>query len=258
MAPKASLRFYAELNDFLPTAKKQVNFTHFFSGSPAVKDLIESLGIPHTEVDLILVNGKSVDFSYRVSNNDRIGVFPVFESLDISTILKVRPEPLREPRFILDTHLGKLASYLRMLGFDTLYRNDYSDEELAEISSYEHRILLTRDRGLLKRSVVTHGYLIRFENPRRQVEEVISRFDLYNLIKPFTRCMQCNEFLENVSLDEVKGLVPKKVRENCDQFSRCLGCGKAYWRGTHYQEMVNFIEQLLDKTNRQNNIQNTL
>ncbi len=255
MASVAYFRFYAELNDFLPPAKKQVTFACFFSGSPAVKDLIESLGIPHTEVDLILVNGESVDFSCRISGGEQVSVYPVFESLDISAILQVRPEPLREPRFILDTHLGRLASYLRMLGFDALYRNDYTDQALAEISANEHRILLTRDRGLLKRSLVTHGYLIRYQHPRQQLEEVISRFDLYNLVKPFSRCMQCNGLLDRVSLQEVRSRVPKRVRENCTQFSRCQGCSQVYWKGTHYQEMVNFIEGLFENNSRGNNNQ---
>src|SRR5262245_16268956 len=152
------LRFYAELNDFLPLEKQQQPFTHSFEMKTSVKDMIESLGVPHTELDLILVNDKSVDFSYLVQDGDQIAVYPVFEALDITPLVRVRPQPLREPRFILDVHLGRLAVYLRLLGFDALYRNDYSDEELAQTSSDEHRILLTRDRGLLKRSIVTHGY----------------------------------------------------------------------------------------------------
>ena len=247
MPSMAYIRFYAELNDFLPSHKRQVTFTHSFSGTPAVKDLIESLGVPHTEVDLILVNGQSVDFSRQVKDGDRISVYPVFESLDISPVLQVRPEPLRETRFILDTHLGRLASYLRMLGFDTLYRNSYTDKELAEISSAEWRILLTRDRGLLKRSIVTHGYLVRSMEPRDQVEEVLSRFDLFNSIRPFTRCMQCNQELTGASTDEVKDQVPERVLEYCSEFSRCPGCERIYWKGTHYREMINFINQLTGK-----------
>src|SRR5262249_31383318 len=154
---RACFRFYAELNDFLPPGRRGVTFTYSFEGSPSIKDLIEALGVPHTEVDLILVNGESVDFAYRVREGDRISVYPVFESLDITPLLRVRPRPLRETRFVLDTHLGRLAAYLRLLGFDTLYRNDAGDDELARISSGEGRILLTRDRGLLKRSQVTHG-----------------------------------------------------------------------------------------------------
>lgn len=154
---QVTIRCYAELNDFLPRQRRYRSFTHPWPGRTSIKDLIESLGIPHTEIDLILVNGKSVDFSYLVQPGDRISVYPVFESIDITPLVRVRPRPLREPRFVLDTHLGKLASYLRLLGFDTVYQNDADDATLARISATEHRILLTQDRGLLKRRLVTHG-----------------------------------------------------------------------------------------------------
>jgi len=239
----AYLRFYAELNDFLPSKQRQVLFCHNFSGHQTVKDLIEALGVPHTEVDLILVNGNSVDFSYRPDNGDRISVYPVFEALDITPLLKVRPEPLREPKFVLDTHLGRLASYLRMLGFDTLYRNSYDDKELAEISASQRRILLTRDRGLLKRSLVTHGYLVRSDESREQVMEVLSRFDLFDSTRPFSRCMQCNELLERAGPEEVRDQVPEKVRQYCSEYSLCRGCGRIYWKGTHYKRMLKLIEQ---------------
>ncbi len=244
MSSVVYMRFYAELNDFLPPEKRQLTFPHYFSGQPAVKDLIESLGIPHTEVDLILVNGRSVNFTHRAADGEQISVYPIFEALDISPLLQVRPEPLRESRFVLDTHLGKLASYLRMLGFDTLYHNSYTDQELAEISVNERRILLTRDRGLLKRAVVNHGYLVRSEKGPEQVAEVLDRFDLFNAIDPFTRCMQCNVLLSRVSKAEVKGQVPAKVEQRCDQFSRCPGCARIYWKGSHFKEMNEFIDRL--------------
>ena len=181
---QVTFRFYAELNDFLPPPRRMVSFTHTFAGSVSVKDMIESLGVPHTEVDLILANGRSVDFTYLVAGGDRLSVYPVFESLDITPVLRVRPQPLRQTRFVLDTHLGRLASYLRLLGFDTLYRNDYADEELAHISSREKRILLTRDRGLLKRSEVTHGYCLRSTVSAEQLREVVQRFDLAGSARP--------------------------------------------------------------------------
>ncbi|HAA90406.1 MAG: Uncharacterized protein XD63_0213 [Thermoanaerobacterales bacterium 50_218] len=243
-----SIRFYAELNDFLPEEKRQVTFNHFFFGQPAVKDLIESLGVPHTEVDLILINGESVDFSRKVQDGDRISVYPVFESIDISPLLRVRPKPLREVRFILDTHLGKLASYLRMLGFDTLYSNDFSDDQLAAISVSEQRILLTRDRGLLKRSEITHGYFVRNTIPTAQLVEVLHRFDLFRLIQPFHRCMCCNGVLEAISKEEVKDRLPPRVRENFDEFCLCRNCGRLYWKGSHYENMVRFIKQIQKNT----------
>ena len=244
MPSTAYIRFYAELNDFLPTQKQQVKFAHCFFGQPTVKDLIESLGVPHTEVDLILVNGESINFSRQIKDGDLISVYPVFEAFDISQVLQVRPEPLRVHRFVLDTHLGKLASYLRMLGFDVLYVNNYTDEVLADISVSEQRIILTRDRGLLKRSKVTHGYLVRAENPREQLLEILRRFDLLNSVYPFQRCMRCNELLVQVSKELIKDRVPPGVLKQADQYRRCPGCGRIYWQGSHYDNMVAFIDRL--------------
>ena len=245
--PQVSLRFYAELNDFLPPSKSQVSIAHTAKERGSVKDMIEALGVPHTEVDLILVNGESVDFSYLVRDGDRISVYPVFESIDITPLLRVRPRPLREPRFVLDAHLGKLAGYLRMLGFDTLYRNDYDDETLAQLSSSERRILLTRDRGLLKRSIVTHGYHVWETDPERQVVEVLRRFDLFGAIAPFRRCMRCNGALESVSKDDVADRLAPKTRQYYDEFARCQACRRVYWKGSHYERMQRYIEDVLQQ-----------
>src|SRR6516164_651772 len=126
---QAAIRFYAELNDFLPEERRNQTIMHTFGVSGSVKDTIEALGVPHTEVDLILANGQSVDFSYRVRNGDKISVYPEFEAIDVSLAIRLRPVPLRRACFVLDTHLGRLAGYLRMLGFDTVYRRDYADRE---------------------------------------------------------------------------------------------------------------------------------
>ena len=178
-------RFYEELNDFLPPARRKRDFAIPYNRA-SVKDMIESLGVPHTEVDLILANGISVDFSYLVRPGDRISVYPEFESFDIAGLTRLRPEPLRQPRFVLDTHLGKLARYLRLLGFDTLYSNSYSDAELARISAGgDKRILLTRDHGLLKRAQVTHGYFVREIVPELQAREAIRAASIWRLVIHF-------------------------------------------------------------------------
>ena len=242
---QAEFRFYAELNDFLPPERRFTSFDYSFNDAQTVKHLIESLGVPHTEVDLVLVNGRSVDFSVNVADGDRVGVYPVFESFDISSVTRVRPEPLRHPRFVLDAHLGRLAAYLRMLGFDTLYRNDFRDEELARIAAEERRILLTKDRGLLKRSEVTHGYYVRQSAPRRQLAEILARFDLVRLVRPFTRCMRCNAPLAPVDKSEFEERVPPRSRELHDEYHRCSGCGRVYWGGSHYRRMTRLIEQVL-------------
>lgn len=241
---QAHFRFYAELNDFLPPGRRYITFAHSFEYRTAVKDLIEALGVPHTEVDLILVNGESVDFAYWVQAGDQISVYPVFESIDITPLVRVRPQPLREPRFVLDTHLGRLAAYLRMLGFDTLYRNDLADDELARISSREHRILLTRDPGLLKRSIVTHGYWLRETNPQRQLTEILRRFDLIEAITPFQRCLRCNGLLQPIAKEAVSDRLPPRARQLYDEFHICQVCGRVYWKGPHYARMERLIEQV--------------
>jgi len=241
----ATFRFYAELNDFFPPHKRQRPFAHQFELSASVKDMIEALGVPHTEVDLILANGQSVDFSYPVQPGDRISVYPVFESIDISPIVRVRPQPLRDPRFVLDVHLGRLAGYLRLLGFDTLYRNNYTDEELAQISSRQSRILLTRDRGLLKRSIVTHGYCLRTTNPFEQLSEVLGRFDLLESVRPFQRCMRCNGLPQRVDKAEIIDQLPPKTQQYYNEFRQCQSCGNVYWKGSHYRRMQQFVEQIM-------------
>jgi len=192
-------RFYEELGDFLAPARRKCSFLHAFDGTPSVKDRIESLGVPHTEVDLILVDGQPVPFSHRLLGGERVAVYPMFERFELGPANRLRPAPLREPRFVLDVHLGRLASYLRLLGFDTLYRNDYVDDELERISRAEHRILLSRDTGLLKRSTVTHGAFLHATDPRRQLREVLDRFQLDARIRPFTRCARCNGSVEAIS-----------------------------------------------------------
>lgn len=239
--PVANFRFYAELNDFLLPERRFTEFAYGFLDIATVKDRIESFGVPHTEVDLILVNGQSVDFACRVQDGDRISVYPVFEAFDIAGLTRLRPEPLRDPRFVLDVHLGRLAAYLRMLGFDALYQNRCADERLAEVSRDEHRILLTRDVGLLKRSCVTHGYYLRATQPRRQITEVVARFHLARLARPFSRCLRCNTLLEPAGKDQVLHQLPAQVAELHDEFLRCPDCGRAYWKGGHFRRMCQWI-----------------
>jgi uncharacterized protein with PIN domain len=231
------IRFYEELNDFLPADKKKTEFRACFPAGATVKFLIEELGVPHTEVDLVLVNGISKGFSYRLEDSDRISVYPVFESFDIASVSEVRSSPLRITRFVLDVHLGKLARSLRILGFDALYSNGYDDTTIASIARDEARIILTRDRGLLKRKIVTHGYLVRSKNPGEQLAEVLGRFDFVRSIAPYSRCIVCNVLLEGISKAEVEGRVPAKVFQKYDEFVACPSCITIYWRGSHWEEM---------------------
>jgi uncharacterized protein with PIN domain len=247
MAPApacACFRFYAELNDHLPPGQQFGLVEKQFFVPASVKDMIEGIGVPHAEVDLILVNGESADFTRLIRNGDRVAVYPVFESLDITPVLRLRPQPLRETKFVLDVHLGRLAGYLRMLGFDTIYSNRFSDGELVRISAEEKRILLTRDRGVLKHSAVTHGYWLRETDSRRQAAEVVRRFDLAKSLRPFTRCMVCNHPLKTAPKAEVSSRVPPGTLEWCEEFRECTGCGRVYWHGSHCRRMRRWIEKL--------------
>jgi uncharacterized protein with PIN domain/sulfur carrier protein ThiS len=221
-----------------------VEFSLSFNPSVTVKHLTESLGVPHTEVDLILVNGEPAGFDYQVKDGDRISVYPVFEALNIASIGHLHPQPLRDPRFVLDTHLGRLAVYLRMLGFNTLYRNDYSDQLLAGISVNEGRILLTRDRGLLKRKEITRGYCVRSIEPMEQIREILDRFDLMGMFHPLNRCLCCNGLLIKVAKTEIISSLQPKTSQFFDDFTRCETCGQVYWKGSHYARMLKIIHDL--------------
>ncbi len=240
------IRFYAELNDFLPAERRGRTLERRLTSSPSVKDLIESYGVPHTEVDLIVVNGESVGFDYRVTGGDYVSVYPVFEALDIGATTRLRSKPLRDPRFVLDVHLGTLARYLRMLGFDALYSAHADDDELARISHEQHRILLTRDRGLLMRGIVTHGHYVRNTSARRQLAEVVQHFHLVRLAKPFSRCMKCNGLLREVAKEEVVDRLPPRVRREHQQFQICGDCGQVYWKGSHHERMRRLIDAVLE------------
>ena len=241
----STFRFYEELNDFLSTELRKRPFLQRFSGTPSVKDTIEAIGIPHTEIDLILVDGVSVDFSYLLKGGEHVSVYPVFERLDIGPITRLRPQPLREPRFVLDVHLGRLARYLRLIGLDSLYRNDYSDDHIVRLSVDEHRTILTRDRGILKRSAVTHGYWLRHTTPREQLAEVVRVFDLWDRIAPFRRCMECNGELRPADRADVLDRVPPGAARDFDAFSECTECGRVYWRGSHYDRLASLVRELL-------------
>ncbi|MBC7222200.1 Mut7-C ubiquitin/RNAse domain-containing protein [Candidatus Bipolaricaulota bacterium] len=236
-------RFYAELNDFLPPELRSRSFSYEYNGQPTVKDAIESLGVPHVEVELIIANGESVDFSYRLRDGDRIAVYPVFESLDVHEILRIRRTPLRKLAFACDAHLGKLARLLRLLGFDTFHVPGISDAELIELSK-AGRIILTRDRQLLKHGGVTHGYWVRSTVPLEQAQEVVRRFDLRAQIAPFTRCLACNGPLRPLPKEEALPKVPPKVREWCEEFLVCTDCGRIFWPGTHYPKLASLVQVL--------------
>jgi uncharacterized protein with PIN domain len=246
---QAHFRFYAELNDLLPEPRRGLTLTHVFEVAASLKDTIEAFGVPHTEVDLILANGEPAPFSHLLRDGDRISVYPVFRSLDLTRITHLQPPREGDMRFVLDTHLGKLAAHLRMLGFDSLYGRDCRDEELAHISAGQQRTLLSRDRGLLKRSLVTRGYLVRATHPREQLIEVCRRFNLSRSIAPFRLCLHCNTPLQVVRKDLISHRLPTETRKHYDEFHICPGCNRLYWKGSHYQRMASLIERLINSMN---------
>ncbi len=237
-------RFYEELNDFLPPERRKRDLVVAFEPPVPVRHLIEALGVPHTEIEVILADGRSVDLAYRPGDGERISVYPVFESLDVSPLLRLRPYPLREIRFVADAHLGKLARRLRLLGFDTLLAPHPQDAELVEMARRERRILLTRDRALLMHAALTHGCYIRPRGIAEQLAYVVERLDLCRSIRPFTRCMVCNGLLAPVSRDAVLRLLPPAVCRDQERFWRCGGCRRVYWQGSHFRALARELETL--------------
>jgi uncharacterized protein with PIN domain len=244
---KALFRFYGPLNDFLEPGQRHQDLPYPFKGRPSIKHALEALGVPHPEVDLALVDGAPVAFDYLLRDGDRASIYPPFTGIDIGGLSRVRPAPLPEARFVLDNHLGKLAAYLRMLGFDSLYRNDFDDVLLAQLASEDGRILLTRDRGLLMRSLVTHGYWLRSKDPRLQLREVVVRFDLAGRAHPFRRCLRCNGLLQPVSKGQVNDRLEPKTRLYYEEFFQCPDCRQVYWRGSHFERMQRFIDAVLSE-----------
>ncbi|MFI5182074.1 MAG: Mut7-C RNAse domain-containing protein [Thermoanaerobaculia bacterium] len=242
----AVFRFYAELNDFLPPARRQQEVVRGFLDTPTVKDQIEACGVPHTEVEIILVNGRSVGFDHHLSDGDRVSVYPLFEALDVTPLVRLRPRPLRDPRFVLDVHLGKLARRLRLLGFDVLWERDAGDERLVFLSISQNRILLSRDRGLLKRRELSHAAAVHTTDPRRQLREVVERFDLSRAAAPFTRCLACNGLLAPAPKEKVLERIPPGARGAYDEFHECAACGKLYWWGSHARRLQEIVSGALE------------
>ena len=238
----AEFRFYEELNDFLAPELCKRTFQVPIDRGRSVKDAIESAGVPHTEVDLVLVDGASVAFEHVLRGGERVAVYPVFERLDIAPVVHLRPSPLRETRFVLDTHLGKLARHLRLAGFDSLWENDYGDEEIVALSVAQKRVILTRDKGILKRRAVQRGYFVRETESEKRFCEVVRAFQLERSLKPFSRCRVCNAGLRTIPKESVRGRVPETVWEQLDAFTECPQCKRIFWRGTHYEGLSRVLE----------------
>lgn len=241
MEPFATFRFYAELNQFLLPEHRQQTIPYVLPVRTAVKHPIESYGVPHTEVELLLVDGEPQSFEYILQRGDRVAIYPAFHRLSPPGAELLRPPLPRPVRFLLDVHLGQLASYLRLLGFDAAYQNDWDDPQLAEMAAREQRVLLTRDRRLLMRSRVVYGYCLHTRDPEQQLLAVLQRYNLFGLIAAGSRCLRCNGLLAPVPKEEILHRLEPKTRRYYDDFYRCLSCDQIYWRGSHYERMQEFI-----------------
>jgi uncharacterized protein with PIN domain len=237
----ATLRFYGELADFLPARRRGTAFEHEVGGRRSVKDLIESVGVPHCEVLVVLVDGESVPFDRVVTGGERIAVYPHFTDLDATGLATAGETLPLAPRFVLDGHLGRLAAYLRALGFDAARDRDADDATIARVAQDEDRVVLTRDARLLKRGAVRFGRFVRATAPREQVAEVVRAFRLSGRAAPFTRCLRCNVPFVDATREAVRGLVPERIREAFDEFRVCPACGGAFWRGTHHERLSQLL-----------------
>lgn len=244
--PKVIVSVAGELNDLLLKKSRHTEFEIDYQGRQSVKHIIESLGIPHTEIGSIIVNEGHTELNYLVQDEDHITVNCASPLDDHYSGMFNNNKLVIAPKFILDNHLGKLATYLRILGFDAIYRNDYQDDELAADAVELNRILLTRDRQLLMRKSIRFGYLVRTLEPDLQVIEIINRFNLSDVIKPFNRCLRCNAPLTPVEKAKVSHRLQPKTKKYFHKFHMCLECERIYWKGSHYERMERKIADILN------------
>lgn len=240
----ATFRFYARLNDFLPAQRRGQAFSCTCAESATTKHMIEALGVPHTEVALVLVNGHAADFDRPLQDQDRVAVYPRFEQMNIGSLGSTQPLPPGPPRFVADAHLGGLARLLRMAGFDTLYDNNYEDAAMAAMANRENRVLLTRDRALLMHRVVIHGCYVHAVKPKAQLRELYERLDLVAYAQPFSLCMSCNSPLRPVNKEAVLDRLPPRVQARHDRFLGCDRCDRIFWEGSHWQDMRALLDTL--------------
>ena len=243
--PKAVLRFYNELNDLLPEHRRNTEFEAEFKDKRSIKDMIEALGVPHTEVDIIIANEDSVNFNYILHEGDRIRVYPTLSNPDIKNTIPLRPSPFYNTRFIADTNLGNIARYMRVLGFDTYFDPSLSARAIIELSLREDRTIITKSRKLLKFGDVTYGLLLRPGTTEAQIKNILLRMGIKDSVKPFSRCLRCNGILIDVPKKRIADRIPPKTRSFCNEYSHCESCDKIYWEGTHVFEMKKVVNRVL-------------
>jgi uncharacterized protein with PIN domain len=227
--PRSTARFriHGELSELVLAGQP---LERAVDGTSTVKHFVEELGIPHTEYGKVRVNGVPSHGGHRVQDGDVVDVYPAEQ-----------PALVSEPRFILDVHLGTLARYLRLLGFDATYDNHASDDDLLARAAAEVRTLLTRDRGLLRRRVVTDARLVRGTDPLEQLIDLVRRLRLGAWIRPYTRCTTCNGVLVPARRVDVAPLVQPGTLRDHEKFAACAACGKVYWEGAHHARISGVI-----------------
>ncbi len=240
----ATFRFYDELNDFLPRERRGRDITAACAREATTKHMVEALGVPHTEVALLLVNGESSRFERPLAEGDRVAVYPAFGQFDVQALQRLRSWPAGRLRFVADAHLGGLARLLRMAGFDTLYDNGYHDDDIERIAREEGRVLLTRDRELLKRRTVELGCYIHALDPPEQLRELFARLRLGTQLRAVTLCLHCNLPLREVDKEEEVERIPPRVRETHAVFTTCDACRRVYWKGSHDARMRSLLEDV--------------
>lgn len=237
----ARFRYFGNLHKLLKRRYRSEQSDYRFRTHPGIKDAIEAMGVPHTEVDVILVNNRSVDFKYKLLDRDAVDVYPLFTPLPAQELLHLSPSVPGTVTFVLDVHLGTLARRLRLLGFDCLYRNDFSDAEVMQLSLEQGRTILTCDRGILRHKRVVHGYLVRSDQVDQQVREVLARYQLHERVRPWLRCMACNGLMEEVRKGEIEARLEPKTRLYYDDFRRCGECDRLYWQGSHFAKINQWL-----------------
>jgi len=242
----ASFRFYDELNDFLARARRGRDVAMPCAQNATVKHMIEALGVPHTEVELILVNGASSGLERLLEEGDRVAAYPRFSRFDVGPLARLRLRPPGRMRFVADAHLGGLARLLRMAGFDTIYANTIHDDEIEARAIEESRIVLTRDRELLKRRGVEFGCYVRALHAQEQLRDVFARYGLAERARPFTVCLHCNAPLRSVPKAAVLERLPPAVRISQEAFSTCDCCGRVFWQGSHWKRMAAMLRTAMD------------
>lgn len=242
-----TFRFYEELNHYLPENLRKVWIESVVHKGTTVGEKIQSFGISLDEVDLVLINQQSRGFDYLLKDGDRVSVYPQFELLNVSEITKVRDTALRKPKFICDVHLGKLCKYLRMLGWDTHYSNLYTPEDIIRLAREENRIILSRNVLFARHKDVRHFWWVRSAEPLEQIKDLIIRLDLSGQAEPFTRCLNCNGLLEPIEKSKIASRLKSHTAQYYDEFFHCITCDQVYWKGSHYENMLKFIDLNIHK-----------